>query len=178
MKKDGLVTQTCKLESSTFAPPVGDRYFEDYVPGAVHELGSIVADEAEMIAFARRFDPQFFHTDPVAAEKSVFGGLIASGWYTASLAMRLLVDHYISHVAGLGSPGVDELRWLKPVRPGDTLSLRVTLLEAQRSRSKPDQGAIRMLTEVLNQHSETVMTMKSVGFFRCRPERASIHREG
>ena len=152
----------------TFTTPVEDRYFEDYVPGSVHEFGSIAVEEAEMINFARRFDPQPFHIDPEAAKQSIFGGLIASGWHTASLAMRLLVDHYISHVASLGSPGVDELRWLKPVRPGDTLSVRITLLEAQRSRSKPDQGFIRGSTEVLNQHGEVVMTMKSGGFVRCR----------
>ena len=152
----------------TFTTPAEDRYFEDYVPGSVHEFGSIAVEEAEMINFARRFDPQPFHMDPEAAKQSIFGGLIASGWHTASLAMRLLVDHYISHVASLGSPGVDELRWLKPVRPGDTLSVRITLLEAQRSRSKPDQGFIRGSTEVLNQHGEVVMTMKSGGFVRCR----------
>ncbi len=101
----------------TFKTPIQDRYFEDYVPGTVHEFGSIAVMEAEMIDFARRFDPQPFHTDAMAANQSVFGGLIASGWYTASLTMRLLVDHYISHVASLGSPGVDELRWLKPVVP-------------------------------------------------------------
>ncbi len=151
-----------------FITPVGDRYFEDYIPGSVHKFGSIIVEEDEVIAFARRFDPQSFHIDPVAAEKSVFGGLIASGWHTASLTMRLLVDNYISHVASLGSPGVDEIRWLKPVRPGDTLSVRITLLEAERSRSKPDQGFIRGLTEVLNQHDEVVMTMKSGGFVRCR----------
>jgi len=152
----------------TFTTPAEDRYFEDYVPGSVHEFGSIAVEEAEMINFARRFDPQPFHIDPEAAKQSIFGRLIASGWHTASLAMRLLVDHYISHVASLGSPGVDELRWLKPVRPGDTLSVRITLLEAQRSRSKPDQGFIRGSTEVLNQHGEVVMTMKSGGFVRCR----------
>jgi acyl dehydratase len=152
----------------TFTTPVEDRYFEDYIPGAVHEFGSIDVDQMEMIAFARRFDPQPFHTDPDAAEKSVFGGLIASGWYTASVTMRLMVDHFISHVASLGSPGVDELRWLKPVRPGDTLSVRITVLEAQRSRSKPEQGFIRGLTEVLNQDGEVVMTMKSGGFIQCR----------
>ena len=152
----------------TFNTPVEDRYFEDYVPGTVHEFGAIAVEEYEIIAFARRFDPQAFHTDPEAARQSVFGGLIASGWHTASLTMRLLVDHYISHVASLGSPGVDELRWLKPVRPGDTLSLRVTLLEAQRSRSKPDQGFIRAMTEVINQNGEVVMTMKSGGFVRSR----------
>jgi len=152
----------------TFKTPPEDRYFEDYVAGDVHEVGNIEIDEAEMIAFAHRYDPQPFHTDPVAAAKSNFGGLIASGWFTASLTMRVLVDHFVSHVASLGSPGVDELRWLKPVRPGDILSLRVTLLEAQRSRSKPEQGFIRAYTEVLNQDGELVMSMKSVGFVRCR----------
>ena len=109
-------------KTMTFTTPVEDRYFEDYVPGEVHEFGSIGVKEAEMIDFARRFDPQPFHTDPEKAKKSMFGALIASGWFTASLAMRLKVDHFISHVASLGSPGVDELRWLKPVRPGDTIS--------------------------------------------------------
>jgi acyl dehydratase len=151
-----------------FTTPVDDRYFEDYVAGSVHEFGSILVDESEIIDFARRYDPQPFHTDPAEAQKSVFGGLIASGWHTASMTMRLLVEHYISHVASLGSPGVDELRWLKPVRPGDTLSLRVTLLETLRSRTKPDQGFIRALTEVRNQDGEVVMTMKSGGFIRCR----------
>jgi acyl dehydratase len=113
----------------TFATPIDDRYFEDYVPGDIHEFGSIVADEKEMIAFARRFDPQPFHTDPEAAKQSIFGGLIASGWYTAGLMMRLYVDHYLSHVASLSSPGVDELRWLKPVRPGDSILIRITMAE-------------------------------------------------
>ena len=90
----------------TFPTSVEDRYFEDYVPGDIHQFGSIVAEEAEMIDFARRFDPQSFHTDPVAAKQSVFGGLIASGWYTSALMMRLYVDHYLSHVASLNSPGV------------------------------------------------------------------------
>ena len=152
----------------TFKIPREDRYFEDYIAGVVHEFGGVEVLEDEMIAFARRFDPQPFHTDPDAARKSVFGGLIASGWFTASLIMRLLVDNYVSRVASLGSPGVDELRWLKPVRPGDTLSARITVLETQRSRSKPDRGFIRTFIEVLNQNSDLVMTIKSVGFVRCR----------
>ena len=152
----------------TFTTPVEDRYFEDYVPGAVHEFGSIVAEECEMIDFARRFDPQPFHTDPVAAKLSVFGGLIASGWYTASLMMRLYVEHYLSHVASLSSPGVDELRWLRPVRPGDLLSLRVTISKTKRSRSKPDRGIVHSYIEVLNQNREIVMTMKAVNLLGCR----------
>ena len=158
----------------TFATPINDRYFEDYIPGAVHEFGSVIAEEDEMVAFARRFDPQPFHTDPEKAKKSMFGALIASGWYTASLAMRLKVDHFISHVASLGSPGVDELRWLKPVFAGDTLSVRVTIIEAKRSSSKPDRGYVHMLNEVLNQKREVVMTMKSGGFYLCRDRGASV----
>jgi acyl dehydratase len=155
-----------KLE--TFVTPIDQRYFEDYIVGAVYELGSIGVEEAEIISFAKRFDPQPFHTDHQAAQKSVYGGLIASGWHSASLMMRLVVDHYLSRVASLGSPGVDELRWLKPVRPGDTLYLRVTVTEARRSRSKPDQGIIHSYREMLNQHGEVVMTMKAINLMACR----------
>ena len=157
-----------KPEPGAFKTGIDDRYFEDYVPGEVHELGTIKIEQAEMLAFARRFDPQPIHTDPIAAVKSPFGGLIASGWFTVSLTMRVLVDHYISRVAGLGSPGVDEIRWLRPVRSGDTLSVRVTVLEAQHSRSKPDRGHIRSFTELLDQHGEVVMTMNGIGLVRCR----------
>jgi acyl dehydratase len=152
----------------TFRTSPKDRYFEDYLPGDIHEFGSITMREADIIEFARRFDPQPFHIDPEAAKESFFGGLIASGWHTASLTMRLLVDHYVSRVASLGSPGVDEVRWRKPVRPGDTLSVRVTVLESKLSRSKPDRGSIRSYVEVLNQHREVVMTWKGIGIVRCR----------
>ncbi len=152
----------------TFASPPEDRYFEDYLPGAVHEFGATRIDEVDIIEFARNFDPQPFHIDPKAARKSAFGGLIASGWHTVSLSMRLLVDHYVSRVAGLGSPGVDELRWCRPVRPGDTLSVRVTVLEASLSRSKPGQGSTRSYVEVLNQHRQVVMTWIGIGLYRCR----------
>ena len=151
-----------------FTAPIHDRYFEDYVPGDIHEFGSIVAEEAEMIDFARRFDPQPFHIDPVAAKESVFGGLIASGWYTAGLMMRLYVDHYLSHVVSFGSPGVDKIRWLKPVRPGDAISIRVTILETKRSSSKPDRGIVHSSIEVLNQKDEIVMTMTGVNLLGCR----------
>jgi acyl dehydratase len=152
----------------TFKIPAKNRYFEDYLPGAVHEFGSITVEEDEIMQFARRFDPQPFHIDLEAAKLSAFGGLIASGWHTASLTMRILVDHYVSRKGSLGSPGVDELRWRKPVRPGDTLSVRVTVLEARLSRSKPDQGTIRSYVEVLNQRREVVMTMKAIGMIKCR----------
>ena len=149
-----------------------DRYFEDYIPGTVHEFGSVTIQQDEIIEFARRFDPQPFHTDSEKAKQSAFGGLIASGWHTASLAMRLLVDHYVSPVASLGSPGVDEIRWRKPVRPGDTLSVRVTVVESRVSRSKPDRGTIRSYVEVLNQNHEVVMTWKGIGIVRCRDRKA------
>ncbi len=156
------------MDIATFTTPIEDRYFEDYVAGAVHECGCIAVEEEEIIAFGKRFDPQPFHTDPEAAAQSAFGGLIASGWHTASLMMRLFVDHYLSAVASLSSPGVDELRWLKPVRPGDTLQLRVTVTETSRSRSKPDRGIVHSFIEVRNQQQEIVMTMKALNLLRCR----------
>ena len=152
----------------TFANPIQERYFEDYVPGDVHEFGNIVAEESEMIAFARRFDPQSFHTDPVAAKESIFGGLIASGWYTAGLMMRLYVDYYLSHNASLSSPGVDDLHWLKPLRPGDSISIRVTVTDTKRSSSKPDRGIVHSHIDVLNQHREIIMSMEATNFLACR----------
>ncbi|MCA1961465.1 MAG: MaoC family dehydratase [Desulfomonile sp.] len=156
------------MPHATFTRPIDDRYLEDYTRGGVYELGRIMVEESEVIAFGRRFDPQPFHTDPEAAKNSSFGGLIASGWHTASLMMRLFVDHYLSRCASLGSPGVDELRWLKPVRPGDELLLRVTVSEVTRSRSKPDRGLLRSYIEVLNQHDEVVMTMKALNLLLYR----------
>jgi acyl dehydratase len=153
----------------TFTSPPDDRWLEDYVPGEVHESGSIDVEEAEVLAFGRRFDPQVFHTDPAAARDTEYGGLIASGWHTAALMMRLYTDHYLSRVATLVSPGVDELRWLLPVRPGDALSLRVTVVEARPSRSKPDRGVVRSRIEVLNQRRETVMTVTALNFILARP---------
>jgi acyl dehydratase len=126
----------------TFSRPISDRYFEDYVEGDVHRFGTIAVEADEMIAFAKRFDPQTMHTDPEAAKHTPFGGLIASGWHTAGRVMRLYVEHFLTHVASLASPGLDELRWLKPVRPGDTLSVRVTVLKTAPSKSKPDRGLL------------------------------------
>lgn len=149
-------------------PRAASRYFEDYPPGTVLTFGSVRVDEAEVVEFGRRYDPQPFHVDAEAAAAGPFGGLIASGWHTGSLMMRMLVEHYLSAETSLGSPGIDELRWLVPVRPGDTLSLRVTILEARRSQSKPDRGAVRSLIEVLNQRGDVVMSMKVLGLTRCR----------
>ena len=148
--------------------PVADRHFEDFVPGAVAEFGPIEIDEAEVIAFARQFDPQPIHTDPVGARAGPFGGLIASGWHTVSLVMRVLVDNYLARGASLASPGVDELRWLQPVRPGDALRVRATVVAARRSQSKPDRGLVRTKIEVLNQDERIVMSLTAMNLFRCR----------
>lgn len=153
---------------TSFTTACSDRYFEDYIPGSVHEFGEVLVDEGEVLEFARQYDPQYFHTDPLRARDSMFGGLIASGFHTAAMVMRLLVDHFLSQVAGMGSPGLDELRWLKPVRPGDRLWIRITIQEAKRSRSKPDRGLVSSLVEVLNQGNETVMTFKAMVFVGSR----------
>ena len=146
-----------------------ERWFEDYRPGLVVTAGPVIVSEAEILDFARRYDPQPMHTDKAAAEAGQFGGLIASGWHTAALTMRLVATNFLSPASGLASPGIDELRWLKPVRPGDALSLRATIIEARPSHSKPDQGIVRSLCEILNQHGEVVMTLKPVSIIRRRP---------
>ena len=143
-------------------------YLEDFVVGDVVELGSCSVSREEIIEFARRYDPQPFHVDEEAAKHSIFGGLIASGWHTASMFMRLFVDGLIAGGASLGSPGVDEIRWLKPVRPGDTLTARAIVLETVPSRSKPDRGHIRVRYELFNQRGEQAMTMISRSIYRRR----------
>jgi len=149
-----------------------ERWFEDYRPGAVHELGTLQVDEDEVLEFARRFDPQPIHTDPALAARGPFGGVIASGWHTGSLMMRLYALEYLSSASSLASPGMDELRWLRPVRPGDTLSVRVTVQDARASASKPDRGVVHSLIEVFNQRGEPVMTMRAVNMIARRPARA------
>ncbi|HXP95642.1 MAG TPA: MaoC family dehydratase [Telmatospirillum sp.] len=157
------------MSPSLFLTPADDRYFEDYVTGDIHRFGRIAVEEDEVISFAKRFDPQSFHTDADVARQGPFGGLIASGWHTAGLMMRLLTEHFLSSVASLGSPGIDELRWLKPVRPSDVLSLRVTIREAVPSRSKPDRGMVRSFIEVLNQSDDVVMTLVAMVLVGRRP---------
>jgi acyl dehydratase len=143
----------------SFAVPPDQRYFEDYTPGQVYELGTVTVSEAEIIDFARQFDPQYFHIDPEKAKSSRFGGIIASGWHTIGVTMRLYVDHFLSHVASLASPGIDEIRWPNPVRPGDILKVRVSVLEARPSGSKPDRGVVRAKIEAINQRDEQVLSM-------------------
>jgi acyl dehydratase len=147
---------------------VPDLSFEDFEPGQVYELGSKVVAEDEIVAFARQFDPQPFHLDPEAAKDSVFGGLIASGWHTGAMWMRLYVDSLLGGASGQGSSGIEELRWLAPVRPGDTLSGRLIVLEVASSESHPDRGTIRIRGEMVNQDGVPVMTMVSRGRFARR----------
>ncbi|HEX4173068.1 MAG TPA: MaoC family dehydratase [Acetobacteraceae bacterium] len=140
--------------------PAAERYFEDYRVGMVDEFGEIRVSAEEIVAFARRYDPQPMHVGP--------GEVIASGWHTAAMVMRLFVEHYLSKVATLPSPGIDELRWTRPVRPGDTLRVRVSVTETRLSHSKPDRGIVRSLVEVLNQAGDVVMTFRPMNLMRCR----------
>lgn len=144
-------------------------YLEDFEPGQVIDLGKVTMTKEEIIAFATRYDPQPFHVDEAAARKSIYGGLIASGWHTGSAFMRLLYDGLLSRAASMGSPGMDEMRWLKPVRPGDTLSACGVIHDVRPSRSKPDRGVLHVTYEIYNQHGEQVMTMTGYGMFARRP---------
>ncbi len=143
-------------------------YFEDFVVGAIHEMGRRLVDRDEVVAFAQAFDPQPFHVDEEAARSSSFGGLIASGWHTCAMVMRMMCDDYLLDAASLGSPGVDNIRWLAPVRPGDTIRAVRTVLEARVSKSKPGLGLVKSRWEVFNQNNEPVMTMEGMGMFACR----------
>jgi acyl dehydratase len=145
-------------------------YFEDMTPGRVFELGTVTVDEDEVIAFATRYDPQPFHVDPDAARETHFGGLVASGWHTCAMYMRLFVDEVASRSASLGSPGMDEIRWPAPVRPGDVLTATFVIDEARPSASKPDRGIVRSLCEMRNQDDVVVMTMRGTGMYYRRPD--------
>ena len=147
----------------------GLSYFEDYVPGASYECGSVSFDQASIVAFAKEFDPQPFHVDPVAAAAGPYGSLIASGWHTASAVMRVLVENYLSAESSLGSPGLDEVRWPQPVRPGDTLRVLATVTEARRSLSKPDRGIVKTLIEALNTEGEPALRATAINFVLVRP---------
>jgi len=148
---------------------VVQRWFEDYALGAIAEFGPIRVDETEVVDFGRRFDPQPFHVDAGAAAAGPFGGLIASGWHTCALMMRLFAQEFLSPASSLASPGVDELRWILPVRPGDELVLRTTVEEARSSRSKPDRGLVRTRIELINQADEVVLRMVAMNLIRRRP---------
>lgn len=149
-------------------PPV-TIYFEDLTPGRVFELGTVEVTEAEIIEFATRYDPQPFHIDPEAAAATMFGGIIASGWHTCSMCMRLLVDGLLRESSSLGSPGMEQIRWTAPVRPGDRLQARSTVEEIRPSASKPDRGTVTLMTEMTNQDGVVVMTMRGMGMYARRP---------
>jgi acyl dehydratase len=146
-----------------------DRWFDDFAVGEQFEFGAYVVSEDEIIDFARRYDPQPFHLDHDAAKASHFGGLVASGWMTSAVLMRLLCDHFIPRQSSMGSPGVDEVRWIKPLRPGDTVRARVEVTETRPSQSKPDRGVIRCRHQLLNQKDEVVMSMHGMGMYRRKP---------
>jgi acyl dehydratase len=143
-------------------------YWEDLLPGSTRELGSVSPTAEEIRAFATQFDPQPFHIDEEAAKRSIFGGLCASGWHTCAMAMRLMVDNFLSESSSLGSPGLESLKWLKPVFPGDTLSLRSTILESRPMTSRADVGLVRTAWDMFNQHGDKVLHMEGYGMFRRR----------
>jgi len=149
------------------AAPV-ELFFEDFAPGQVHALGSVTVVEDEIVDFARRFDPQPFHVDPAAAGATPFGGLIASGWWTAAAWMRLYVDTLLHRAASLGSPGVEELRWRRPVRPGDTLTGSLTVLATAPSERDPRRGTVVFECAMTAADGVAVMTMRGRGLFRRR----------
>ena len=144
-------------------------YFEDFEVGKTYPVGSCSVTEEEIIAFATQFDPQPFHIDRDAAQQSIFGGIIASGWHTCSMIMRVMVDGFLRESSSMGSPGVDEVRWIKPVRGGDTLSISTTVLDVKPSGSRPDRGVVWTEWRATNQHGEVVATVKGMGMFGHRP---------
>jgi acyl dehydratase len=175
MQKLSAVTSEVTRLLSTFAVPAKQRYFEDYEPGRVYEFGPVTVTENDIVGFALQYDPQDFHLDAGKAADHPFGGIVASGWQTICVAMRLYVDHYLSKVASLGSPGVDEIRWPNPVRPGDTLKVRVTILEARPSRSRPDRGIVRARVEAVNQKDELVLSLTVVSLLGRRDKSSATN---
>ncbi|HEY7990079.1 MAG TPA: MaoC family dehydratase [Stellaceae bacterium] len=148
------------------------RYFEDFPVGAEYELGSRSLSQDEIVAFARDYDPQPFHTDPVAAKSSAFGTLVASGWQTMGVFMSLLVKSLLADTASMGSPGVEGIQWLKPVKPGDQLTGHLRVLEAMPSKSRADRGVVKTEGRLTNQDGEVVMTVRAINFFGRRPATA------
>jgi len=147
-------------------PAVPFRYcWEDFTPGRVFEHGARALSEEEIVRFAREWDPQRYHVDPQAAAQTPFGGLIASGWQSCGVLMRLMCDAYLNESSCVGSPGIDEIRFLKPVRPGDSLRFRSTVLESSASRSNPNRGSVRFRWELLNQSDDPVLTMVGTQFY-------------
>ena len=155
-------------EELPFISPDRDRYFEDYVEGSIYELGKIKVNQEEMVEYAKNFDPQDMHIDEAKANAGPFKGLIASGWFTGSVFMRLNAVHYLSNASSMASPGFEDLKWNAPVRPGDLLTGRVTIKEVIRSRSKPDRGVVKTFCEIINQDEVVVMSINAVNMIACR----------
>jgi len=148
-------------------------YFEDIVVGKKSSFGHYEVTREEVLDFAQKYDPQPFHLDDDAAAQTHFGRVSASGWHTCAMTMRMLVENMLAtKQAGLGSPGIDEIRWLKPVFPGDTLRVESEILSKKQSQSKPEMGSMRGQTKVLNQNDEVVMTLVSIGLIRVRGDKA------
>jgi acyl dehydratase len=158
----GVDTRTRTLSDTDFTVPIDDRYFEDYQVGAVYEYGYLAVTEEDIVGFAEQFDPQPIHVDAAFAATGPFTGLIASGWHSAALLMRLFADHYLSRVASLASPGVDELRWAAPLRPGDQVRLRTTITQTRPSQSKPDRGMVYTHAQLLNQRDECPISIQTM----------------
>jgi len=156
-------------EQARTDPATPSRYYEDFHVGDVIDVGSVGLSEADIIAFARQYDPQPMHTDPRAATFTIYGGLIASGWHTVALFMRLLVENLVAKTSSLGSPGVEELRWPLPVRSGDTLRGSMEILETRVSNTRPTMGIVRWRGTVRNQNDQLVMTLIGTNFFGRRP---------
>ncbi len=161
-----------KAHSGGSGVPFNERYFEDYWVDEVVEFGDYLVTEQEIITFAQQYDPQPFHLDHDAAKQSSFGQLVGSGWMTTGIMMRLMVLHFVSPLSSMGSPGVDSVRWTKPTKVNDRLSLRMTTTAAKQSTSKPDRGMIWFDSEVINQDREVAMTVKGMGMNWCRPKSA------
>ena len=140
-------------------------FWEDFVPDVRELMGEVTVDLEEVVAFAKRYDPQPFHVDVQEAEKSIYGGIIASGWHTCSMVIRLMCDSYLVNSSSLGSPGIEEVKWLSPVYPGNVLSAFRTVVETRASASKPDRGIVKTFWEVENEKGQLVMSMIGINFF-------------
>lgn len=140
-------------------------FWEDFVPGVRERMGQVIVDREEVIDFARRYDPQPFHIDEEEAENSIYGGIIASGWHTCSMVMRLMCDSYLLNSSSLGSPGIEGVKWPRPVYPDDVLTAFRTVTETRASSSKPDRGIVKTFWETENQNGELVMSMTGINFF-------------
>ena len=140
-------------------------YWEDFIPGTREQVGKVTVNKDEVIEFASRYDPQLFHIDEAEADKSIYGGIIASGWHTCSMVMRLMCDSYLLNSTSLGSPGIEEVKWLSPVYPGDVLTAFRTVVDSRVSKSKPDRGIVKTFWETENQNGDLVMSMSGTNFF-------------